>query len=391
MRRIRTILITVLLLAGSIPLLYAFKAYALNVASEIGDVLEVSLGTIEFGTVFPQERLEESFTIGLSENAQAASGGNPWADTVTSFSQGLRKNGTPVLANRSNPNTALGPAQTTGAQFDSTVTVGTFVSLGFGGTITLGFNEPIANGPGSDIAIYEVTGGTSSPAERVRVEASVDGVAWTLLAGGVTRDANVNLGSLQIANYVRLTDVSNPSPFEDTADGYDLDAVRAINQVGTIAYVVRQKPTCVDVEGEHVEVLEDPEFETFSCPEGATFMPVLCPYLSKHETTDDGEVENDSNGITAFHGLPGTWSWDTAHETEVGGALSHGNGDNNDAWIVDLKVPCFAGACAQDWPQFVMTESGNPAIDPQAYVADPATEGALYGCDLSINVTSLSG
>jgi predicted ribosomally synthesized peptide with SipW-like signal peptide len=159
-----------------------------------------------------------------------------WANSVKEFHQGVMNNGGAIAANRSDPAAALGVAESTGTPYD-VVIPGTFFSLGFnpdvllgvGGNITLGFPKFIINGPGPDLRVYEVTGGPSYPDEKVRVEASQDGSSWTLLAASVTRDADVDLGSLGWAKYVRVTDVSDRSQFEPTADGYDLDAVRALN------------------------------------------------------------------------------------------------------------------------------------------------------------------
>lgn len=150
-----------------------------------------------------------------------------WASGYSNVAQGLRKNGSAVLPDRSDPNAALGVAQSSGAAFDSPVINGSFFSLGFGGQITLSFANPVYNTTGDDLTIFEVTGGTSYPAENVRVEASLDGSLWTTLIPSLTRDGGVEFGALPSALYVRLTDISDPTPFEVTADGYDLDAVRA--------------------------------------------------------------------------------------------------------------------------------------------------------------------
>lgn len=150
-----------------------------------------------------------------------------WASGVTSSAQALRKNGTAVLLDRSDPTDALGVAQSTGAAFDTPVIPGSFFSLGFGGTITLSYTNPIFNGPGADLTLFEVTGGPPYPDEVVRVEASPDGSVWTLLSAAFTKDGGVDLGILPVAQFVRITDVSNIELFEATADGYDLDGVRA--------------------------------------------------------------------------------------------------------------------------------------------------------------------
>jgi hypothetical protein len=166
--------------------------------------------------------------------AAAPDGSGPWADTVVSTLQGDRKNGTDVLAARSNPASALGAAETTGTPSDSNTTEANFYSLGFGGTITLGFDNAITNGTGDDLMVYEVTGG-SYPDEMIEVAASHNGTDWVTLSSGAARDEGLDLGILPCAKFVRITDVSNPALFEATADGYDLDAVTALHNGSSCA------------------------------------------------------------------------------------------------------------------------------------------------------------
>lgn len=156
-----------------------------------------------------------------------------WMDSVVFVGQGKRKNGTNVLPDRSVIDAAFGPAESTGTPTDTAV-AGSFFSLGFpaqnaSSSVVLAFTDNIVlNGAGADLRVYEVTGGTY-PDEHVKVEASKDGVNWTLLAADAVRDEDVDLGPLDWAKYVRITDITSSASFEDTADGYDLDAVEALN------------------------------------------------------------------------------------------------------------------------------------------------------------------
>lgn len=150
--------------------------------------------------------------------AGASDGIGPWADGVVSSSQGLRKNGTPVDPVRSNPQAAVGPAE-------DNVTPSNFFSLGFGGSITLMFENPISNG----LVNVEATDTTWwYPNETALIQLSADGDTW-VTAGGVSQDGQVAMPEqLSCARYVRITDTSNPSNFSDeTADGYDVDGVQA--------------------------------------------------------------------------------------------------------------------------------------------------------------------
>ncbi len=171
----------------------------------------------------------------ITNTVNACSPGQKYADVVANANQGVRKDGSLILVDRRNPATALGAPQTTGTPSDAVVTPNSFFALGFNvGTTTtrslaLGFtNNVILNGPGADFKVYEVTGGVY-PDEHVKVEASKDGIGWTVVAADVVRDADVDLGPLSWAAYVRLTDINATAPFPNDADGYDVDAVEALN------------------------------------------------------------------------------------------------------------------------------------------------------------------
>lgn len=148
--------------------------------------------------------------------AAAPDGLGPWADTVISSTQGLTKNGLAVPAARSNPSAALGVAE------NDTVETH-FFSLGFGGTITLGFDNGISSG----VFVVEATN-PGYPDEIASVEVSEDGTTW-FPAGNLTRDGSVPLpDGVTCGRFVRVTDTSNPDDFQDgTADGYDVDGVQA--------------------------------------------------------------------------------------------------------------------------------------------------------------------
>lgn len=163
-----------------------------------------------------------------------------YASNVVSFNQGVRKNGTPVVAGRTNPNFVLGAPQSLGTPFDSPVVNNSFFSLGFnastaipyGGSIVVEFGSGyIVDGPGNDLRAWEVTGGNSYPIEKVKIEVSQDGSSWFVASSSADRDTEADLSTsgLAWAKYVRLTDVSPRALFEATADGYDLDAVSALN------------------------------------------------------------------------------------------------------------------------------------------------------------------
>lgn len=164
-----------------------------------------------------------------------------YADSVVTFDQGVRKNNTAVTADRIDPAKTLGVQQSGGTPFDNPVVANSFFSLGFdegtdqtpneGGWIQLEFtNNYIVDGPGNDIRAWEVTGGTTYPVEKIKIEVSQNGSNWFTVTSSADRDTEANLGDsgLTWAKYIRITDVSDRAEFEATADGYDLDGVSAL-------------------------------------------------------------------------------------------------------------------------------------------------------------------
>lgn len=151
-----------------------------------------------------------------------------YASSSSNDNQGTRKNGTAVLLDRSDPSAMFGAPQTTGVPSDSGFPTGSFFSLGFtNGNIVVGFAAPFFDQPGSDLQIFEVTGGVY-PDEKVKVEVADTPVGpWTEVAASVTRDAQIDINPIVSAQFVKLTDVSDISLFEPTADAYDVDAVKA--------------------------------------------------------------------------------------------------------------------------------------------------------------------
>lgn len=155
-------------------------------------------------------------------------------------------------------------------------------------------------------------------------------------------------------------------------------------RVGKVEYVVKQKPQCVDAQGNFPQVGEDAQ-GNFVCPVGSTMRPSLCPYLSKHPDNNPSTGPNANNdvGVSAFHDPNDPSSY--AHGKLV--KLPAIGNDPSDTWTIDLAVPCFRGQCAQDWEDFV--HSLNPQADPAVYMADPANEHQMFGCDLWVEVTKI--
>jgi len=161
----------------------------------------------------------------------------------------------------------------------------------------------------------------------------------------------------------------------------------------TVDYVIRQKPKCYNGTTKEYGLVTEDGNGKFVCADGQGYeiLPVLCPFLSKHEKTGDGTYsggENDSEGINAFHGPVTGWALQDTIDTQVKGELSKFYGDVDDEWNIDFRVPCFNGSCAQDWAKFV--HDNNPNADPDKYKLDPNDEHKLFGCDLWVEVTGIS-
>ena len=59
----------------SVPLFAAFEAHVINVTATIENALKVNTNSIDFGTVFPQEKLDKDFTVSLSDSFVSSQGG----------------------------------------------------------------------------------------------------------------------------------------------------------------------------------------------------------------------------------------------------------------------------------------------------------------------------
>jgi hypothetical protein len=174
-------------------------------------------------------------------------GGEYSPNSVVSLTQGMRKNGSGVPANRSIQNNMLGVPQMSDASTPAASY--NFLSLGYGGVTTLKFPYTILNVSGADLAVYETTFGDNpsrscaSYPEKASFEGSVDGNTWFNLDAVVTADDNGNTlcrdGQLEIPateagiNYIRITDVTAMFGAGST-DAYDVDGIVGLNQCASI-------------------------------------------------------------------------------------------------------------------------------------------------------------
>lgn len=144
--------------------------------------------------------------------------------SIVAFNQGKRKDGRRVSRYRSRARRALGNPRE--RRFLN------FVSLGFGGSITIELNNEIFdNANTNEFAVFESTGFFDNiPCnyfpESAEVFASQDGVEFVSL-GTTCQDGEFDLaaGNLRSAKYIKVVDVSDKTIFPWFADGYDLDAI----------------------------------------------------------------------------------------------------------------------------------------------------------------------
>jgi len=104
-----------------------------------------------------------------------------------------------------------------------------FYSLGFGGTAVYSFGYGVIDNPGADIQVIETSFGRPSCTrypEHVSVAVSYDGNTW-FEKGILCQDGTVDVAPHTGVSFIKFTDVSDRTKFNNSADGWDLDG--AIN------------------------------------------------------------------------------------------------------------------------------------------------------------------
>ncbi len=153
-----------------------------------------------------------------------------FADTIVNYAPNA--GGSPPDAIHQDTAQALG-APNAGGRGPEPIDGTTTVSLGRGGTLTLGFTDNLLTGSGDsrpDLIVYE-----TGAIESVRVEISRDGITFENVGtlGGLTNQVDIDsfgFGTQDRFAFVRLTDLRQGS-LVGTALGADIDAVGAISSV----------------------------------------------------------------------------------------------------------------------------------------------------------------
>lgn len=228
---------------------------------------------------------------GLSARTSApASGSSIHATSVISFLQGLTLSGGSVTASNSNSTQALGIPQNNevaGALIN-------FVSLGFGGSITLEMDRLVfKRSTGNEIQILETSTGSPSCAaspERAVIDFSLNGTTWVNLSSicndgilSIPSSASFLASSGQYAiRYLRITDISSTtSPaFSSTSNGYDVDGVIGF----ACSTAAKLAEDLEEIESEEILQVENEEMITFPNPTNGLFTVII------NSIHDDGVI-----------------------------------------------------------------------------------------------------
>ncbi len=168
--------------------------------------------------------------------AGSTSAGIVYGSAVENATQGFRKDGKAISADRSNPLNALGAPQN-----NNTVN---FFALGFGGSITISFGVDFTE----KVWITETTyGNPSSHPEAAEIFVGV-GSSWdsaTYFSLGMLSNAQDGapisltgadaLSGVSVYRFLRIEDRTSPLVHASSADGFDVDGVGAIAVPGPAA------------------------------------------------------------------------------------------------------------------------------------------------------------
>ncbi|MCA1751539.1 MAG: T9SS type A sorting domain-containing protein [Flavobacteriales bacterium] len=149
--------------------------------------------------------------------------GDCYASELVEYVEGITSDGGSIDAVRTDPTEALGEPERT----DSYV----FTTLGYGGSLTLGFNGAVPNGEGDDIEVVETSFNTPDCAtypEFADIYLSQDGenflYATTICKGNAFIDIDDANPDWEFITYVKIV---NNNELTTTPDGYDVDGVVA--------------------------------------------------------------------------------------------------------------------------------------------------------------------
>ena len=168
-----------------------------------------------------------------------------------------------------------------------------------------------------------------------------------------------------------------------------MDAFYSDDQrVQFVNYKIVSKPKCWNNDSKN-PLYAPVDFATHECPiiDGMQYvvMKDLCAFLSKmpEEETGDVGVPSYYTSVNGYASVSEDDKCEVLDPPDVDeiicatGKLAACQGDLEDIWTVDLKVPPVKDFVGQDWPE----SCRNWVVE---------TDGVDYGCDLWVEVTGIS-
>ncbi len=148
------------------------------------------------------------------------------ATVMVDYVQGLKNDGTNINPIQTDASQALGAPERATSGYS-------YVTLGYGGSIILGFSGSVPNQPGDDIEIVETTYGypayCGSYPEYADVYLSVDGSDWHFAKTVCKYDGFVDISSAGTFDYINYVKIVNNDTLTTTPDGFDVDGVVALH------------------------------------------------------------------------------------------------------------------------------------------------------------------
>ena len=149
-----------------------------------------------------------------------------YANFVLNYTQGVTNNGSPLQEIRTDASKALGVPED-----DFTLN---FVTLGYGGSITLGFDNPIINQTGNDFQVIETSWSdntceqtSNNNKEYADVYVSKTNSNWTFVKNVCINDEFINIpNELDFINYIKIVSDDLNSTQDD---GFDVDGIIVLN------------------------------------------------------------------------------------------------------------------------------------------------------------------
>ena len=149
--------------------------------------------------------------------------GQCYATEVIEYVEGASSGGGNIAPNRTDASQALGEPE----RIDQLV----FVSLGYGGSLTLAFDGTVPNQPGDDLEIVETTYGNESCDtydEYADVFVSQNGTDYSFAKTICRADNMVDISDAGDFTYIMYVKIVNNDEMSNTPDAFDVDGVVAL-------------------------------------------------------------------------------------------------------------------------------------------------------------------